>query len=67
VSLTEKPTDQYVEVRTLSDITRENAERDRLRAKAQAKPETSKDGVIRPPKRQMPEELDAYMKLIRML
>jgi hypothetical protein len=67
VSLTEKPTDQYVEVRTLSDITRENAERDRLRAKAQAKPETSKDGVIRSPKRQMPEELDAYMKLIRML
>jgi hypothetical protein len=65
VSLTPKPVNMEVEVLTLRDIARRQAEEDAKRVVDSGK-RAGTDGVIRPP-RQMSEELRSYLEGARLL
>jgi hypothetical protein len=64
VSLTPKPQSQEVEVLTLADLARREREAEEQRRKDEP---YKFGGVIEPPKRQVPEELQNYLRGLKLL
>lgn len=65
VSLTPKPVNTEVEVLSLRDIVKRAEEEDAKRRQLEGR--KGFDGVIKPPRRDMPEELQSYMEGLRLL